>query len=98
VISARTGKSARELLKKRNDISIVLMDIKMPGLDSDSFVRDIKKEGVNVPIIAQAPAGDDAERAGEILNAGYDELVIKPVRRDELLEKIDRFLSHKTKM
>jgi len=98
VISARTGKSARELLKKRNDISVVLMDIKMPGLNSESFVQDMKREGVNVPIIAQAPAGDDHERVEEILSAGYDELVTKPVTRDELLEKIDRILRQRTKL
>ncbi len=91
VISARTGKSARELLRKRTDINMVLMDVQMPGLESESFVQEIKNEGISVPIIAQTPEGimNDKE---EILKAGFDELVLKPINRDDLLNKMDRFL------
>jgi CheY-like chemotaxis protein len=97
VISARTGKSARELLRKRTDISMVIMDVQMPGLNSKSFVQEIKKEGIKVPIIAQSPAGDDVQKE-ELLNAGYDDLVLKPVKREDLLDKMDRFLNQKTKL
>ena len=91
VISARTGKSARELLRKRTDINMVLMDVQMPGLESESFVQEIKNEGISVPIIAQTPEGimNDKE---EILKAGFDEFVLKPINRDDLLNKMDRFL------
>ena len=91
VISARTGKSARELLRKRTDINMVLMDVQMPGLESESFVQEIKNEGISVPIIAQTPVGimNDKE---EILKAGFDEFVLKPINRDDLLNKMDRFL------
>jgi len=97
VISARTEKSARELLRKRTDINMVLMDIQMPGLNSETFVQNIKKEGIKVPIIAQTPALKTDQRA-KILKAGYDELVLKPVNREELLDKMDRFLNAKSKM
>jgi len=97
VISARTGKSARELLRKRTDISMVLMDIQMPGLNVESFIQDIKKEGIKVPIIAQTPVGQTGRRE-EILKAGYDEFVLKPVDRDELLNKMDRFLNERSRL
>ncbi len=92
VISARTGKSARELLKKRTDINMVLMDVQMPGLNGENFVQEMKNEGINVPIIAQTPP-DFTSNSEDILKAGYVEFVSKPINRDELLNKMDRFLN-----
>ncbi|NPA37147.1 MAG: PAS domain S-box protein [Chlorobi bacterium] len=94
VISARTGSSARELLKKRRDISMVLMDIQMPDVNGVSFIEEMKKQGINVPIIAQT-SEDALKNSEEILKAGYDELVSKPINREELLNKMDRFLQGK---
>jgi len=91
VISARTGSSARELLRKRDDISMVLMDIQMPDVNGVSFVQEMKDQGIKVPIIAKTTE-ELLERGDEILNAGYDEFVSKPIDKEELLIKMDRFL------
>ncbi len=91
VISARTGSSARELLRKRDDISMVLMDIQMPDVNGVSFVQEMKDQGIKVPIIAKTTE-ELLESGGEILNAGYDEFVSKPIDKEELLIKMDRFL------
>jgi CheY-like chemotaxis protein len=91
VISARTGSSARELLRKRDDISMVLMDIQMPDVNGVSFVQEMKDQGIKVPIIAKTTE-ELLESGDEILNAGYDEFVSKPLDKDELLIKMDRFL------
>ncbi len=93
VISARTGSSARELLRKRDDISMVLMDIQMDDVNGVSFVQDMKKQGIKVPIIAQTTE-ELLKNSDEILKAGYDEFVSKPINREELLIKMDRFLQN----
>ena len=91
VISARTGSSARELLRKRDDISMVLMDIQMPDVNGVNFVQEMKEQGIKVPIIAKTTE-ELLNSGGEILNAGYDEFVSKPIDKEELLIKMDRFL------
>ena len=93
VISARTGNSARELLRKRDDISMVLMDIHMPDVNGVSFVQEMKEQGIKVPIIAKTTE-ELLKNGGEILNAGYDEFVSKPINREELLIKMDKFLQN----
>jgi PAS domain S-box-containing protein len=97
VISARTGNSARELLKKRRDISMVLMVIQMPDVNGISFIEDMKKQGINVPIIVQT-SKDTLKNGEEILKAGYDGYVSKPIDREELLIKMDRFLNERSKL
>ncbi len=91
VISARTESSARELLRKRDDISMVLMDIQMPDVNGVSFIQEMKEQGIKVPIIAKTTE-ELLESGDEILNAGYDEFVSKPIDKEELLIKMDRFL------
>ncbi len=91
VISARTENSARELLRKRDDISMVLMDIQMTDVNGTNFIQEMKEQGIKVPIIAKATE-KVLEGGGDILSAGYDEFVSKPIDKDELLIKMDRFL------
>jgi PAS domain S-box-containing protein len=91
VISARTGNSARELLRKRNDISMVLMDVQMPDIHGSNFVKDLKEQGVGVPIIAQT-SDQESNNADKFLEEGYDEYVFKPINKEELLMKMNRFL------
>ena len=94
VISARTGNSARELLRKRNDISMVLMDIQMPDVNGLNFIQDIKNQGIKIPFIAQSTK-EFLTNSEDILRAGYDEFVSKPIDKEELLSKMDKLLHQK---
>ncbi len=65
LMSARTQNSARELLLKRNDIHIVLIDLEVPGLELDNFITGIRQSGIYVPFIAQTSrtlSDDDEEQ------------------------------------
>ncbi|MBC7133950.1 MAG: response regulator [Roseovarius sp.] len=70
---------------------IVFMDISMPEMDGKEATRAIRaieaREGGHVPIIAMtahAMAGDDAE----ILAAGLDHYLAKPLRRADIVARI----------
>ncbi|RKF16232.1 response regulator [Roseovarius spongiae] len=70
---------------------IVFMDISMPGMDGKEATREIRKleqeSGAHVPIVAMtahAMEGDDAE----ILAAGLDHYLTKPLRKALIHERI----------
>ena len=70
---------------------LIFMDISMPRLDGKEATRAIrameKETGAHVPIIAltaHAMNGDDQE----ILEAGLDHYMTKPLRKNEIIGKI----------
>jgi signal transduction histidine kinase/CheY-like chemotaxis protein/HPt (histidine-containing phosphotransfer) domain-containing protein len=79
----------------------ILMDIQMPGMDGYQATRSIrsqeqreKQQGGAVrrtPVIALTANAMQGDRQ-ECLDAGMDDYLIKPFRRDELLELLRRWL------
>jgi CheY-like chemotaxis protein len=92
-LTADSGPEAVEILRRTPDISIVLMDLMMPGMDGYTTTARIREhpEFARLPIIAvtaRAAAGD-RERS---LAAGLDEHVTKPVKVDRLLTLVRQLI------
>lgn len=93
IIRASTGKEAVEIFKESPDISLILMDLKMPVMDGYDATREIRKINKNVPIIAQtayALAGDDKKA----MQVGCDDYISKPIKKENLIKKVEWFLQH----
>jgi len=93
LIRANTGKEAVEIFRENKNISLILMDLKMPIMDGFDATREIRKINKNVPIIAQtayALSGDDKKA----LNAGCDDYITKPIKKEYLLQKVNWYLNH----
>jgi len=90
VFWAQTGIEAIELCEK-NSFSLILMDIKMPGMSGYDAIGILRKMGVSCPIIAQTAYArlEDEERA---LNMGFNAYVSKPIDRPRLMGFIDKYL------
>jgi hypothetical protein len=94
-INADDGISAVETYKKNPDIDLILMDIKMPGIDGYEATREIRKINKDVIIIAQtafALAGD-REKA---IKAGCNDYLPKPVRNESLEKLIQKYFGVKS--
>ncbi len=90
VIEADSGKRAVVLYKMHRP-DVVLMDIVMPEMDGIEATREITRidpDAVVIAITAYAPT-----KGKDMLDAGAREVLSKPIRRVELVEKIKRYLS-----
>ncbi|MEE4198292.1 MAG: ATP-binding protein [Bacteroidales bacterium] len=90
-IHAENGEQAIELCQKKPDIDLVLMDIQLPMMDGLEATGRIKAFKPGLPVIAQTANAMDEDRQN-ILDAGCDDYIAKPINKYELLEKIDHYL------
>lgn len=85
-----TGEKALEHIRNE-PCDLVLMDLKLPGIDGLDATRFIKKERPSLPVIAQtafALSGDEQKA----MEAGCDDYLSKPISEKELVGKIRRYL------
>ena len=92
VIEAKNGADAIEILKSQNDIGLILLDIIMPvmgGIEVLKIVRADNHFG-NIPIIVLTT---DETKKAEALECGANDFIMKPVRIDQVNEKIQRLIN-----
>ncbi len=90
IILTSDGQQAVSKFSENPDISLVLMDIKMPVMDGFSATKRIKQIQPDVPVIAltaHAMSGDEAR----IKAAGCDDYIPKPFSSKVLFKKIKKF-------
>lgn len=98
-VAARAVSSGEEAFNEvtNGNYSLVLMDCQMPemdGYEATEAIRDFEAKqgkGRHIPIIALTGSADMDDRQ-RCLTAGMDEVLIKPVTPNRLMEVIDRFL------
>ena len=90
IIAVRNGEEAVNAVRENPDISLILMDIKMPVLDGLTATRMIRKINRNVPVIAQTAhaLADDARKA---IAAGCNDYISKPIELSKLTEIISKY-------
>ncbi len=86
VTPAYDGRMALDLLKKEN-IEVVILDIKMPGMDGIQVLKEIKTRHPLVEVILLTGHGT-AETAVEGMRLGAFDYLMKPADFDELTAKL----------
>jgi CheY-like chemotaxis protein len=86
VLTATNGRHAIELIQQTPELSVVLMDIMMPGMDGYETMRRIRKEQQfrTLPILALTAKAMKGDRE-KCLQAGASDYIAKPVDTDQLL-------------
>jgi len=84
---AHNGKEAVDAFNNINDFDLILMDLKMPVMSGYEATEIIKKKFPKIPIIAYTAYAfeDDRQKA---INAGCDDFIQKPFKKEVLIEKI----------
>lgn len=93
VTSAGSGLEALKLIDEQ-DFDVVILDVRMPGMDGMEVLRQIRaKRPLTEVIMLTGHASLDAGMQGMSLGA-YD-YVLKPADFDELLDKVRRAAERK---
>jgi putative two-component system response regulator len=92
VIEATNGLEAIEVLKtKASEIDLILLDLHMPIMGGMEMIKVVRADTTlhQPPIIVLTT--DDSKHK-EALQCGANDFVIKPIRREELFQKIQKVL------
>lgn len=76
------------LQAKQRDLDLAIVDRMLPSLDGLSLVKNLRGEGIAIPILFLTTMGDLDDRV-EGLNAGADDYLIKPFALTELLARLN---------
>lgn len=91
-LHAEDGISAVEMCKVNKQIDLVLMDVQLPLLNGLDAAKQIKTFRPDLPIIAQT-ANALVDDKKNIINAGCNDYIAKPINRSELYEKINLYIT-----
>ncbi|MFB0526942.1 MAG: sigma-54-dependent transcriptional regulator [bacterium] len=90
VLTATSGEEALEKVEKEN-LDIVLLDIKMPGMDGIEVLRRIEQMRENVDVI-MITAVNTMKTAIEAMKLGAYDYITKPFDVDEVVVSINKAL------
>ena len=97
--TANNGEDAFRIISEKDDISAVLCDIDMPGMDGIALLKKLKEQRISVPFIIVSGTGNSFA-AVEAVKFGASEFLPKPdhlfrddnpVFRANLLSALDKY-------
>ncbi|NVO19691.1 MAG: PAS domain S-box protein [Bacteroidetes bacterium] len=92
IIHTRTGTETVNILRDNPDINLLLLDIRMPGMNGIEASREIRKFNPTLPIIAQTAYALPGDRENA-LHAGCNDYISKPIDMKILLSKIESLVN-----
>jgi signal transduction histidine kinase/CheY-like chemotaxis protein len=89
---ARNGKETQSFYKVLNEFDLVLLDMRLPDANGLDLVKQIKEIQEDLPVIAQTAFATEEDRLN-CLEAGCDEFITKPFKKNKLFSVIESFLA-----
>ena len=90
ILKVRTGVEAVDVCRSNPNIDLVLMDIQMPDMDGYEATRQIRKFDTEIVIFAQTAFALTGDRE-KAIEAGCNEYIAKPIKKDQLLELMQKY-------
>ncbi len=94
LLSASSGEEALRLVRE-HPVDVAVLDVKMPGMDGISVLKEIKKINASIEVI-MLTGHANVEVALEGMELGAFDYLMKPVDFDELLYKLQDAYKKKT--
>jgi len=70
------------------EVDVVLLDRRMPDVSGDEVLSALRERGAECPVAIVTAVDPDVD----IVEMGFDEYLVKPVDREDLVEAIERLL------
>jgi two-component system response regulator HydG len=93
VSEAADGQEAVEMLKGA-PYDLILLDLRMPGLDGIGIVEVLRKWGHDIPVLMISGFGT-VDAAVDALHTGADDFLTKPVEPDVLSARVEELLARR---
>lgn len=96
VLEASDGTGGMELIKD-NEVALVLLDLRLPGPDGWSILREIKRspELAAIPVVVITAIAESMQRK-KTLRMGATSYLIKPLSAHSLSRTVDMVLDEKS--
>lgn len=91
LLLANNGLEAINVVQQGNHVDLILMDMKMPGMDGFETTRRIKAFAPDIRIIAVTAYASDADRK-ECMEAGCDAYLSKPFQKNDLYQILKKMV------
>ncbi|KRG12000.1 response regulator transcription factor [Lederbergia galactosidilytica] len=91
VIEAGSGEAGLDLLAEHPDISLILLDIMLPGMDGIQVAKIIREKNQQIGIIMLTAKTLEEDKVHGLLN-GADDYISKPFSPNELIARIQSLL------
>ena len=89
VVEADCGEAALDCLDKEGGVDHVLLDVSMPGMTGLEVCRRLREAPATRDLhIVAYTAHAFASEKDQIMAAGFNDLLIKPISRDTLLQAL----------
>ena len=87
ISKAFSGPEALQVLEENKNVEVVILDVKMPGMDGIETLADIKKKHPLVEVMMLSGHADVAS-AIEGMKQGAFDYLMKPVDMDQIIAKV----------
>lgn len=86
IVTASDGNVGYQMARTEK-VDLILLDVMLPGRNGDDICRDLRREGVNTPIIMLTARGEEIDKIVG-LEIGADDYITKPFSVRELTARI----------
>lgn len=94
VISSLSGEKALKVMESNRNLDVVILDVKMPGMDGIQVLQEMKKRFPLVEVI-MLTGHATIETAVEGMKLGAFDYLMKPCGIDELIYKVQEAVAKK---
>ncbi|MBE0647234.1 MAG: response regulator [Bacteroidales bacterium] len=91
IFHALEGQQAVNLCNAHPELDMVLMDVRLPGMNGLDATRKITSFRNDLPVIAQTAYASDDDKAAA-LSAGCWDFIAKPIPANDMIQMIKKYL------
>ena len=89
-IFAFSGPECIDILKRKNNIKLILLDIMMPEINGFQTLSAIRTFNTDVPIISMSASATEND-IEKLLGHGFAESILKPISANKIKEVFDLY-------